>query len=139
MTDQQPQPPSDGQQRTVERGGLWGLFLSAAGLVLPPYGILLSALGIFQGRRARRSAREKNAVAPGAMTSMVLGWVGVALSGLMIAGYAVFWDQYQEYSACTARALTHSSQEQCDERFRESISERVGVPVESLPPMGRVI
>ncbi|MFD0776727.1 DUF4190 domain-containing protein [Streptomonospora algeriensis] len=139
MTDQQPQPPNDGQQSTVERGGLWGLFLSAAGLVLPPYGIVLSALGIFQGRRARRSARQKNSVAPGAMTSMVLGWVGVTLSGLMLAGYAVFWDQYQEYSACSARALTHSSQEQCDENFRESIAQRAGIPVESLPPMTGVV
>ncbi|MUL39660.1 DUF4190 domain-containing protein [Streptomonospora sp. PA3] len=135
MTDEPPQPRSDGQQPTVERGGLWGLFLSAAGLVLPPYGIVLSALGIFQGRRARRSARANNAVAPGAMLSMVLGWAGVALSGLMIAGYAIFWDQYQEYAACSARALTHSSQEQCDEQLRESIAERAGIPAENLPPM----
>ncbi|GAA4913891.1 DUF4190 domain-containing protein [Streptomonospora salina] len=139
MTDQQPQPSNDGQQRTVERGGLWGLFLSAAGLVLPPYGIVLSALGIFQGRRARRSARDKNSTAPGAMTSMVLGWVGVTLSGLMIAGYAVFWDQYQEYSACSAQALTHTSQQQCDDTLLEAISERVGFQVENLPPMARTL
>ncbi|GAA1773603.1 MULTISPECIES: DUF4190 domain-containing protein [Streptomonospora] len=136
MSDDQPQPRSDGQQPTVERGGLWGLLLSAAGLVLPPYGIVLSALGIFQGRRARRAAREKNATAPGALLSMVMGWVGVTLSGLMIIGYALVWDQYQAYSACSARALTHSSQEQCDQEFRKAVSEKTGVPMEQLPEVG---
>ncbi|MDT0304613.1 DUF4190 domain-containing protein [Streptomonospora wellingtoniae] len=136
MTDDQPEPRSDGQQPTVERGGLWGLFLSAAGLVLPPYGIVLSALGIFQGRRARRAARARNAAAPGALLSMVLGWVGVTLSGLMIIGYALVWDQYQAYSACSARALTHSSQEQCDQDFRRAVSEKTGVPMEQLPSVG---
>ncbi|GAB3461797.1 hypothetical protein GCM10027570_47900 [Streptomonospora sediminis] len=135
MTDDQPQPRSDGQQPTVERGGLWGLFLSAAGLVLPPYGIVLSALGIFQGRRARRSARANNGVAPGATMSMALGWAGVALSGLMIVGYAVFWNEYQVYGQCSAQALTHASQQECDDSLREAVAERAGVPAESLPPI----
>ena len=134
MTEEPSQPRSDGQP-TVERGGLWGLFLSAVGLILPPYGIVLSALGIFQGLRARRSARTNSTTAPGAMLSMALGWVGVALSGLMIAGYAIFWNEYQDYWACSSRALTNTSQEKCDEGFRESVAERFGVPVSSVPPM----
>ncbi|MFC3996999.1 DUF4190 domain-containing protein [Nocardiopsis sediminis] len=133
MTIEPPEPRTDGQQPTVERGGLWGLFFAAAGLLLPPFGVVLSVLGIFQGHRARKAAKQAKGVAPGALLSQVLGWIGVAVSILALIGYAVFWQEYTEYRACTARAHTESSQQACDLALREGIAERAGVPVESVP------
>lgn len=60
VTNEPSAPQTDGQQPTVERGGLWGLFFSTAGLLLPPFGLLLSAFGIIQGRKARRAAKASN-------------------------------------------------------------------------------
>ncbi|QBI52416.1 DUF4190 domain-containing protein [Streptomonospora litoralis] len=131
MTDEPPQPRSDGQQPTVERGGLWGLFLSAAGLVLQPYGIVLSALAVFQGRRARRSARANSSSAPGAVLSMTLGWAGVAVSGITIAVYAAFWPAFEQHAQCSVQALTHSTQETCDDALRQTLTGG-GVPERAL-------
>ncbi|MBV2367149.1 DUF4190 domain-containing protein [Streptomonospora nanhaiensis] len=136
MINEPPQQQTDGDRPHIERGGLWGLFLSAAGLILPPFGLILSALGIVQGHRARRAAKAKNGVAPGAILSMVLGWFGVALSALMLVGYLVFWDAYSAYQECSTRALTVSSQQDCDRQLREDIARRAGLPVESVPPVG---
>ncbi|WP_046469789.1 hypothetical protein [Allosalinactinospora lopnorensis] len=135
MSKDPTEPRAEGQQSTVERGGLWGLFFSAAGLLLPPFGALLCVLGISQGRRARRAAKENNAQAPGAMMSMVLGWIGLGVSAVVITGYTVFWNEYSAYQECSAQAHTVTSQEQCDETFREAIAERSGLPKEGIPPL----
>lgn len=137
MTNQPTEPRTNGQH--VERGGLWGLFLSAAGLLLPPFGVLLSVFGIFQGRRARRAAREQNGQAPGAVLSMVLGWIGVVMSAFAIIGYAVFWDEYSTLQQCSARAHTVSSQKACDDTFREAVAKRAGIPEESVPMIGQAL
>ncbi|TQN32957.1 hypothetical protein FHX37_2946 [Haloactinospora alba] len=139
MSNEQPESNPNGRPSATERGGLWGVFFSAAGLLLPPFGIVLSLFGIFQGRRARRSGRERNVPAPGAVFSMVLGWIGVTFSAFAIAGWAVFYDEYTAYQACTQRAHTVSSQEQCDESFRQAVAERAGLPEEQVPALDGVV
>ncbi|RNL82297.1 DUF4190 domain-containing protein [Halostreptopolyspora alba] len=133
MTKEPTEPRTEGQQPTVERGGLWGLLFSAAGLLLPPFGALLSVVGISQGWRARRAAREREVPAPGALMSMVLGWAGIGFSALLLAGYAVFWNEITAYQECSAQAHTVSSQESCVETVRETISERSGLPERYVP------
>lgn len=135
MTKEPTEPRTEGQQPTVERGGLWGLLFSAAGLLLPPFGALLSVVGISQGRRARRAAREREVTAPGALMSMVLGWVGIGFSALLLAGYAVFWTEFTAYQECSAQAHTVSSQEACGDAIREAIAERSGIPKSTIPTL----
>lgn len=122
----EPSPPSnaEGQRPAMERGGLWGLFFSTAGLLLPPYGVLLSVFGIAQGRRARIAAKANNSQAPGALTSMIIGGVGVAFSLLVIAGQWMFWDEYSQFQDCSARAHTQVSQSECDKAFNDRLVER---------------
>ncbi|MDA8370039.1 MAG: DUF4190 domain-containing protein [Nocardiopsaceae bacterium] len=135
MTNEPPDSHADGQQPTIERGGLWGLFFSAAGLLLPPFGVVFSALGVFQGGRARRAARQNNGQAPGALLSMVLGWAGIVVSIFAIVGYSVFWTEYNAYHQCSTRAHTEASQTQCDDAFRTAVSERTGIPKENVPTL----
>ncbi|GAB3485757.1 DUF4190 domain-containing protein [Nocardiopsis coralliicola] len=134
MTDESPQPRADGQQEpTVEKGGLWAVFFSAAGLLWPPFGVVFSAVGIVQGRKARKAAKASRGQAPGAVLSMVLGWAGVVLSTLAIAGYALFWNEYTTYAECSQRALTVVGQDECDAELRGALSERTGVPENQIP------
>jgi hypothetical protein len=134
VTNEPPETNADGRQPHVERGGLWALFFSAAGLLLPPYGVVLSALAIFQGRKARRAARANRGQAPGALLSMVLGWVGVVLSVSSIAFYAMVWTEYTDYRDCSTRALTVATQDACDEAFGEALTAR-GLPPEVGPAL----
>ncbi|GAA1112149.1 DUF4190 domain-containing protein [Nocardiopsis composta] len=136
MTDETPQPRADGQQPTVEKGGLWGVFLAAVGLMWPPFGMPFSLIGIVQGRRARKAARANKGQAPGAVLSMVLGWVGLVVSVFAIAGYAVFWNEYTAYRDCSARALTVSAQQDCDDAWRADVAERAGIPEKEVPALG---
>ncbi|WP_067603637.1 hypothetical protein [Nocardiopsis listeri] len=117
MTDNSPETQADDRSPKVERGGLWGLFLGLAGLLFPPYSGVLSAMGVVQGLRARRAARTNASEAPGALSSMVLGVVGVVISASMLSVLFVYNDQVTEYRDCAARAHTVSSQKACDEAW----------------------
>ncbi|MEU3308551.1 DUF4190 domain-containing protein [Nocardiopsis sp. NPDC055551] len=117
MTDNSPETQADDRSPKVERGGLWGLFLGLAGLLFPPYSGVLSAMGVVQGLRARRAARTNGSEAPGALSSMVLGVVGVVISASMLSVLFIYNDQVTEYRDCAARAHTVSSQKACDEAW----------------------
>src|SRR5699024_6599335 len=80
VTENSPEPRTDGQPPKAERGGMWGLFFGLAGLLLPPYGVILSLFGVVQGARARRVGRQRSVPAPMAVASMFVGGMGVVLS-----------------------------------------------------------
>ncbi|MES0835260.1 DUF4190 domain-containing protein [Nocardiopsis tropica] len=120
MTDNSPEPRTEGQPPRVERGGLWGLFFGAAGLLLPPYGAVLSVFGVVQGFRARRAARRNRTQAPGALLSVVVGVLGVVVSLALTSVFVVYRDQVTEFRDCSARAHTVTSQKVCDEAWESS-------------------
>lgn len=121
----EPSTPQPGRPEiTVERGGLWGLMFSFAGLLLLPYSAVLSVLGIVQGTRARKKAKSRGTQAPGSLASIIVGIVGILWALVISAALAVFSDELRAYSECTARAHTVSAQEKCDDAYFEAISER---------------
>ncbi|WP_159943875.1 MULTISPECIES: DUF4190 domain-containing protein [unclassified Nocardiopsis] len=125
MTDNSPEPRTDGRPSRVERGGLWGLFFGAAGLLLPPYGVVLSVFGVVQGFRARRTARENRTEAPGALLSVVVGVLGIVVSVALASVAVVYREELTRYRDCSARAHTVSSQKVCDEEWTSS----TGLPI----------
>ncbi len=120
MTDNSPEPRAEGQPPKVERGGLWGLFLGLAGLLFPPYGVVLSVFGVVQGFRARRAARTHRSQAPGALLSVALGVVGIVVSAAMITILFVYQDEVTDFRDCSARAHTVSTQKECDSAWESS-------------------
>ncbi|MCY9785820.1 DUF4190 domain-containing protein [Nocardiopsis sp. EMB25] len=117
MTDNSPEPRTDGQTPKVERGGLWGLFLGMAGLLLQPYGVVLSVFGVVQGFRARRSARENRTQAPGALLSVAVGTLGIVMSLAVASVFLMYDEEVRAYRDCSARAHTVSTQAACDEAW----------------------
>jgi hypothetical protein len=120
LTDNSPEPRTEGQPPRAERGGLWGLFFGAAGLLLPPYGVVLSVFGVVQGFRARRAARANRTEAPGALMSVVVGVLGIVMSLSLFAVAVVYQEQMAQYRDCSALAHTVSSQNECDEAWESS-------------------
>lgn len=114
MTDNSPEPRAEGQPPKVERGGLWGVFLGLAGLLFPPYGVVLSVFGVVQGFRARRAARTHRSQAPAALSSVVVGVIGIVVSATMISILFVYQDEVTDFRDCSARAHTVSTQKECD-------------------------
>lgn len=122
MSQQSPQQTED-QSRPMERGGLWGLLLSGLGLLIP-LGIPLSILGIVQGVRARRSARGNETVAPGAITSIVLGVVGVMLWSSVLTAGTWLRAEIGTWMDCVNQANTVTVEQECDAEFRADLEER---------------
>ncbi|GAA3765878.1 DUF4190 domain-containing protein [Salinactinospora qingdaonensis] len=140
MSNEPSSTRSDGPESNAERGGLWGLFFSTAGLFLQPFGVLLSIFGIAQGQRARRAARQNQATAPGATMSVIIGGLGVALSIVYISFNIVLWDERSAWDSCSSQAHTVKIQDQCDATLQQAVSERLGISEERaesfLPALG---
>lgn len=128
MSESPTEPHADqGRQPAMERGGLWALLFSGLGLILPLYGILLSLVGILQGRRARRNAAAKETAAPGAVPAMLLGWLGMLLWGTVIAAGAVVHEELRTWMDCQNQANTVTVTQECDAELRGELEGR-GVP-----------
>src|SRR5699024_5257074 len=120
VTENSPQPRTDGQPPKAERVGMWGLFFGLAGLLLPPYGVILSLFGVVQGARARRVGRQRSVPAPMAVASMFVGGMGVVLSLTMGSVLVIHQEQVADYRNCSARAHTVSTQQECDQAWESS-------------------
>ncbi|PRX91869.1 hypothetical protein [Allonocardiopsis opalescens] len=133
MSQTPTEPRTTGQPPAVDRGGLWALLLSLAGLLLPPYGVVLSVLGIYQGRKARLRAKDEGTSAPWSVASMVLGAVGVLWAAMVLGTSLLIWDENAAWQQCLSQANTVSATEDCNVAFRTSIEERFGLAPGSFP------
>jgi len=75
-------------------------------------------LGITSGSKARRGGTARPR---GAVGGIVLGFIGVGLSALALAAFAVFWPQLTQLSTCMAGANTLSAQQACQNQFSSSV------------------
>jgi len=81
-------------------------------------------LGIAVSRRARRGGTARPR---GAVSGIVLGGFGLALSLLWLLVLAVFWPQLSAYSSCMASANTVAAQQVCHAQFTNSVGGEISV------------
>lgn len=115
---------TDGTRPAAERGGLWGLICSTVGLLILWYGIPLSLAGILLGRRARKLAKENDSQAPGAMASIVLGGLGIALWSAALTAYMLAYDEVSAWQSCLAASNTTTVAAECDQEFRTYLEDQ---------------
>jgi len=81
-------------------------------------------LGVAVSRRARRGGTARPR---GAVSGIVLGGFGLAISGLWLLVLAVFWPQLSAYSNCMAGANTVAAQQACHTQFTNSVGGEISV------------
>jgi len=81
-------------------------------------------LGIAVSRRARRGGTARPR---GAVSGIVLGGFGLAISLLWLLVLAVFWPQLSTYSNCMASANTVAAQQVCHTQFTNSVGGEISV------------
>ena len=81
-------------------------------------------LGVAVNRRARRGGTARPR---GAVSGIVLGGFGLALSLLWLLVLAVFWPQLSTYSNCMASANTVAAQQVCHTQFTNSVGGEISV------------
>ncbi len=111
---------------------LLGLALGLGNLRRGVYVAVLSLLfamtAIWLGAWANRSARRSGTARPrGAVSGIVLGGFGLALSTLWLLALAVFWPQLSAYYNCMSGANTVAAQQACHTAFTNSVGGEISV------------
>lgn len=113
--------------------GLLGLNDLRNGIYVVLYGLLAGALGLWFAVTAIRQARRGRTARPrGAVVATVIAGVGIVLSTVMLAGFAVLGKQLSSYGQCLSGANTIASHQSCQTQFTRAVDHRLA----SLRPGG---
>jgi hypothetical protein len=113
--------------------GLLGLNDLRHGIFVVLYGLLAGALGLWFAVTAIRHARRGKTARPrGAVAATAIAGVGVALSTVMLVGFAVLGSQLSSYGQCLSGANTIASRQSCQAQFSRAVNHRL----DSLRPGG---
>jgi hypothetical protein len=98
-----------------------GIFVAALTLVF-------AAVAIWLGVTASRQARRGGTARPrGAVSGVVLGVFGLAISALWLMVLAVFWPQLNTYYTCLGGANTVTAQQACHDQFTNSVGSEMSI------------
>ena len=98
-----------------------GVYVVAVALVIAAIALWLSISAMSRARRGG-TGRPR-----GAVFATVLGVAGVLLSAFVLAGFAMFWPQLQQYANCLSGANTPSAQQACQQQLDNSVGNEVGI------------
>ena len=88
--------------------------------------LLIGAAGVWLGASAASRARRGGTYLPrGAVSGIVLGGAGLALSVIMLAGLALLRNQLSTYADCMKGANTVSAQQSCQNQFTQSVRSKI--------------
>jgi NADH:ubiquinone oxidoreductase subunit 6 (subunit J) len=87
------------------------------------FGFVATWLGTTALSRSRRggSGRPRGAIA-----GVILGAIGLGLSGLMLIAFGVLGPQLSQYSKCLSGANTVTAQQACRTQFQNSVGGIIG-------------
>jgi peptidoglycan/LPS O-acetylase OafA/YrhL len=90
--------------------------------------LIFALIAIWLGATAVRQARRGGTARPrGAVSGIVLGCFGLAVSAIWLLALAVFWPQLNAYFNCLASANTVTAQQVCHSQFTNSVSGEIGL------------
>jgi len=102
--------------------GLLGLTNFQRGRYIVGFALVVGVLAVWFAVTAIIRARRRGTARPRAsVTATVIGAIGVLLSGLLLAGFAMFGPQVTHYSQCLSGANTISAQQSCQHQFIQGI------------------
>jgi hypothetical protein len=89
--------------------------------------LVIGAAGIWLGASTASRARRGGTYLPrGAVSGIILGGFGLALSVIMLAGATLLSGQLSAYSNCMKGANTLSAQQSCQQQFTHSVRSKIG-------------
>lgn len=90
--------------------------------------LIFALTAIWLGASASRQARRGGTARPrGAVSGIVLGSFGLAISALWLLALAVFYPQLNTYDNCMAGANTVSAQQTCHSQFSNSVGSEISL------------
>ena len=98
-----------------------GVYVVAVALVVAAIALWLSVSAMSRARRGG-TGRPR-----GAIFATVLGVVGLVFSAFVLAGFAMFWPQLQQYANCLSGASTVSAQQACQQQLTNSVGNEISL------------
>jgi hypothetical protein len=96
------------------------------GVYLAAYALLAGVLAFWLALTAMGRARRDRTARPRAsVTAAVIAGVGIALSAVMLAAFAVLGKELAAYHDCLAGASTISAQQACRTQFTHAVSREI--------------
>ena len=102
--------------------GVLGLSNFQRGVYIVAFALVAGAMAVWLAGTAIRRARRGGTAGPrGSGIALVIGVVGVLVSGVLLAGFALFGKQASTYSQCLSGANTIVAQQACRTQFTRAI------------------
>ncbi len=102
--------------------GVLGLSNLQRGVYIVAFALVAGTMAVWLAATARRSARRRGTTGPrGSVVAIVIGGVGVLVSAVLLAGFALFGKQASTYSQCLSGANTVAAQQTCRTQFTRGI------------------
>jgi ABC-type amino acid transport system permease subunit len=98
-----------------------GVYVVALALVIAALALWLSLSSMSRARRGG-SGRPR-----GAVLAVSLGTIGLVFSAFVLAGFAMFWPQLMQYSACLNGANTVSARQACQQQLDNSVGGGISI------------
>jgi hypothetical protein len=118
-------------------GLAFGLGNLRRGIYVAVLTLVFAAVAIVLGITTTRTARRRGTARPrGAVSGIVLGGFGIALSALWLLVLAVFWPQLNAYYNCMSGANTVAAQQACHNQFNKSVGGEISVLQNGRLPLG---
>jgi hypothetical protein len=104
--------------------GLLGVSNFQRGVYIVGFALVAGALAIWLAGTALARTRRAGTAGPrGSVTAIVIGGVGVLLSGILLLAFALFGKQASTFSRCLSGANTIAAQQACQNQFIHSIKQ----------------
>jgi hypothetical protein len=98
------------------------------GVYVVALALVIAALALWMSLSAMSRARRGGSGRPrGAVLAVSLGTIGFVFSAFVLAGFAMFWPQLMQYSACLNGANTVSAQQACQQQLDNSVGGGISI------------
>ena len=102
--------------------GVLGLSNFQRGVYIVAFALVAGSMAVWLAATAMRRARRRGTAGPrGSVVAIVIGGVGVLVSAVLLAGFALFGKQASTYSQCLSGANTVAAQQTCRTQFTRAI------------------
>jgi hypothetical protein len=102
--------------------GVLGLSNFQRGVFIVAFALVAGVMAIWLAGTAIRRARRGGTAGPrGSVVAIAIGGVGVLISGVLLAGFALFGQQASTFSQCLSGANTVVAQQACRTQFTRAI------------------
>jgi len=104
--------------------GLLGVSNFQRGVYIVGFALVSGVMAIWLAGTALARTRRAGTAGPrGSVTAIVIGSIGVLLSGILLLGFALFGKQASTFSRCLSGANTIAAQQACQNQFIHSVEQ----------------